>query len=79
MNCQEVKELSSDYLDQRLAPSQVVPLEEHVKSCLACGQELAQLRAIISIMASLGEIETSPDFLARVNEKIDGGRNPGRL
>ena len=79
MNCQEVRDLFSDYLDQRLAPSQVVPLEEHVKTCSACGHELAQFRAIISMTASLGEIETSPDFLARVNEKIDGGRNPGRL
>ena len=79
MNCQEVKELASDYLDRRLTPSQVVLLEEHVKSCLSCRQELAQLRAIISMTASLGEIETSPDFLARVNEKIDAGWNPSRL
>ena len=79
MNCQEVKELASDYLDRRLTPSQVVLLEEHVKSCLSCRQELAQLRAIISMTASLGEIETSPDFIVQVNRKIDGERYPGRL
>ena len=77
MNCQEVKELFSDYLDHRITPSQIVLLEEHVKSCPACGQELTQLRAIISMTASLGEIETPPDFIVQVNRKIDGERNPG--
>ena len=79
MNCQEVKELFSDYLDGRLAPSEVLQLEEHAKGCSACGRDLAQLRATISLMSSLGEIETSPDFLAQVNRKIDSGRNPSRF
>jgi len=79
MNCQEVKELFSDYLDGRLAPSQVILLEEHANICSACAPELADLRATVSLMGSLGGIETSADFLARVNEKIDQTRNPGRL
>jgi len=79
MNCKEVKEFSSDYLDGRLAPAEVIRLEEHMYSCSACARELAQLRATLSLMSSLSGIDTSPDFVVQVNRKIDGGRTPSRL
>lgn len=71
MNCQEVRQLSSDYLDQRLTPSELSSLEEHLKLCSGCRHEVEALRRTISLIGSLDEIETSPDFLVKVHRKID--------
>lgn len=71
MNCQDIKDLSSDYLDRRMAPSEIILFEEHLKACSGCRQEVEALRKTISLLGSLGEIETSPDFLDQVYRKID--------
>ena len=73
MNCQEVRELSSDYLDQRLVLSEASLLEDHLKLCSACREEIEVLRRTISAIGSLDEIKTSPDFLSQVHRKIDEG------
>jgi hypothetical protein len=79
MNCPEVQELFSDYLDARMAPSQAALLKEHLGACAACRQELAVLRSTVALIGSLDEIKTSPDFLAQVNRKIDTGSVMSRL
>jgi hypothetical protein len=73
MNCPEVQELFSDYLDDRLAPSQASLLKEHLGTCAACRLELEGLRQTIELIGSVEEMKTSPDFLAQVDRKIDGG------
>jgi len=44
MNCHEVKELSSAYLDQKLAPSQISSFEKHLNVCASCREEVEGLR-----------------------------------
>ncbi|HEY3302114.1 MAG TPA: zf-HC2 domain-containing protein [Candidatus Binatia bacterium] len=79
MNCPEVQELFSDYLDARLAPSHASLLKEHLGFCSACRQELEALRSTVTLICSLGEIKTAPDFLIQVNRKIDSGWKLGHL
>src|SRR5215467_612614 len=79
MNCQEARELCSDYLDHRLAPAQVSSLEEHLKACSVCNQEIEALRATISLIGSLDKISTSPDFLDQVQKKIKKRRDLKRV
>lgn len=71
MNCQEVKELFSDYLDHRLSPMNIALIHEHLKVCPGCSQEVAELRKTLSLIGSLEEIQTSPDFLGKVLRKIE--------
>jgi Putative zinc-finger len=71
MDCREIKELSSDYLDGRLGRAQVASFEEHLRGCPNCKQEMEALRITIYLIGSLGEVETSPDFLSQVQRKID--------
>jgi Putative zinc-finger len=71
MDCREIKELSSDYLDGRLGRAQVASFEEHLRECPNCKQEMEALHTTISLIGSLGEVETSPDFLSQVQRKID--------
>lgn len=79
MNCQEIKELSSDYLDQQLAPHQVSLFEEHLKDCSNCRLEVETLRTTVSLIGSLDEIKTSPDFLSQVHRKIEKRGGLSRL
>ncbi|MFQ5903072.1 MAG: DUF2275 domain-containing protein, partial [Candidatus Binatia bacterium] len=79
MNCQEVRELSSDYLDHRLVPSEASLLEDHLKVCSGCREEIETLRTTVSAIGSLDEIETSPDFLSQVHRKIERGGRVKRL
>ncbi|MFQ5682791.1 MAG: anti-sigma factor family protein [Candidatus Binatia bacterium] len=71
MNCQEIKELSSDYLDQQLTPPEVSLFETHLNACSACRQELETLRTTVSLIATLDEVETSPAFLDRLHGRIE--------
>lgn len=71
MNCQDVRELSSDYLDRRLAPHELSALEEHLGVCPDCRREIEALRATISLLGSLDLVETSADFLSRVHRKLE--------
>ncbi|MGH7771943.1 MAG: zf-HC2 domain-containing protein [Candidatus Binatia bacterium] len=79
MNCQEVRERSSEYLDQRLASTEVLLFEEHVKACSDCQQEVEALRTTISLISSLDEIKASPDFLNQLHRKIEKGRGMMRV
>jgi len=71
MNCQDIRELSSDYLDQRLTPPETSFIEEHLRTCSSCRQEIELLRTTISLIGSLDPIETSADFLSQVHSKIE--------
>ena len=77
MNCHEVKELSSAYLDQKLAPSQISSFEKHLNVCASCREEVEGLRKTISLIGSLDEIETSPNFLVKLNAKLDRKKGIG--
>ncbi|TMA07373.1 MAG: zf-HC2 domain-containing protein [Deltaproteobacteria bacterium] len=76
MDCREIRELFSDYLDGRLVPAQVASLEEHLRGCRDCKQEMESLRTTISLIGSLGGIEPSADFLNQVQRKIDKQGKP---
>lgn len=79
MNCEEIKELSSDYLERRLTVSQVAPFREHLRICPDCRGDVEELRKTVALIGSLDEIEMWPDFLVQVNKKIDGGGKLRRL
>lgn len=70
MNCNEIKELCSDYLDCCLGDKQEV-FELHLMQCPTCKREIEQLRKILATLRCMKEVEVPPDFLSRLNERID--------
>jgi hypothetical protein len=79
MNCQETRELLSEYLDQRLASGQSTAVEEHAASCRDCHEELEALRRTVSLLGRLDETEPSPGFVSEVERKIERGQWLSRL
>lgn len=70
MNCNEIKELCSDYLDCCLGDKQEV-FELHLMQCPTCKREIEQLRRILATLRCMKEEEVPPDFIVRLNERID--------
>lgn len=53
MNCNEVEHLLADYLGDELNTPQRTALDAHVRSCPACGNEVATLRESLAMVRSL--------------------------
>jgi hypothetical protein len=79
MNCKEVREQASAYLDQELGPADAAQLEQHLVGCVDCRQEIETLRKTVSLVGGLDPIETSTNFLGKVHEKIERGAKPRRI
>jgi hypothetical protein len=58
MNCQEVKELLSAYIDQELTRTETREVTNHLKACQDCTRELVTFRKLTGILHSLPEVKT---------------------
>jgi len=64
--CEEVRELFSDYLDAEIDPAARRRVEEHVGFCRRCRRVLANLRHTLEGVHALGE---TPEPHAHVGER----------
>ena len=71
MECAEIKELLSEYLDETLDSKTKVLVQEHVQTCSGCKAELDSLRSLVGVLGSLEPVKTPDDFLDRLHERIE--------
>jgi hypothetical protein len=71
MDCEEIREHLSAYVDDNLDAGGKARVEEHLLSCKACQQELASLKALVRELGSLESVEPPKDFLDQLNERIE--------
>jgi len=57
MNCSEIQQRLSGFIDGILPPEEKVLIEDHLKSCLKCNESFADLRKTIDYVHSLEDIE----------------------
>jgi len=62
MNCQEVRELLSPYIDDVLAPEDRQKVSAHMKECPECSNEYKSLVATVDQVRALGEIDPPHNF-----------------
>jgi predicted anti-sigma-YlaC factor YlaD len=55
LTCQELVEVVTDYLEDRLPPEQRILFEEHVAFCSWCRTYLEQMRETVRLTGSLRE------------------------
>ena len=60
LNCQEVVELVTDYLEQALLPEMQAQFEEHVAECPGCDTYLEQVQQTIMLLRKLTEQQMFP-------------------
>jgi predicted anti-sigma-YlaC factor YlaD len=61
LNCQEVVELVTDYLEQALLPEMKAAFENHVAECPGCDTYIEQVQQTIGMVRKLAEQSVFPE------------------
>jgi len=61
LNCQEVVELVTDYLEQALLPEMKAAFEKHVAECPGCDTYIEQVQQTISMLRKLAVRPVFPE------------------
>jgi anti-sigma factor RsiW len=64
MNCNELVELVTDYLEGRLSSADRARFEAHLAACEGCSNHLDQMRRTISTIGSIPAGSLSPEMEA---------------
>ncbi len=78
--CQDIMDLSSDYLDDDLPSSIAARFRGHMDSCPECNSFFATFRATILTLRDLPKHKASPDLKKRIQSRIaaeGGNAQPG--
>jgi hypothetical protein len=70
MNCTEIKDMLSLYIDGELDEKEQKIIEEHIITCESCRKELEQYKKIIYMLQNLIEEEPPKGFCKRLHEKL---------
>jgi anti-sigma factor RsiW len=73
--CQELVELVTDYLEDRLPASQRARFDAHLAQCSGCRTYLEQMRQTVSLLGHLPEEALSPDAERQLLEAFRGWRS----
>jgi hypothetical protein len=69
-NCDEYKEMISDYLDNELDSYLFSEFENHVENCISCKNELEDCKMTVNLIKSITEEELPVDFKHNLHAKL---------
>ena len=70
MNCNEIKDLFSLYIDDELSYEERLLVEEHLLKCEDCRNELEEYKKIIQALNEIPEEEPPSGYCKRLHEKL---------
>lgn len=70
MNCDGVRGLLSAYVDGELSAGELLRVEQHLRRCHWCADEVDALRQAIALVASLEEVEVPASFHMQLHERL---------
>ncbi len=76
MDCKNVKEKLSAYIEGDISSEEKMLIDEHLRSCQKCDESLAELRKTVDYVRSLEDIEPPPWLIQKVMAKIKSGSKP---
>jgi anti-sigma factor RsiW len=68
MDCNELVELVTAYLDESLSPETRARFDEHLRGCDGCENYLEQFRVTIATIGEIKDEQLDPVFRARLLE-----------
>ena len=71
MDCREVKDSLSAYLDQVLDKLNEEKIKEHLKECQACQEELASLKIAINFLKNGAEVSPPTNFRTNLRTRLE--------
>lgn len=76
MQCRNICEMLSPYIDGMLESSQVVQVEEHIAGCASCRLEYEKLRAAVEMVRGLPEVLPPAEFHDNLRQKLQSLPTP---
>jgi hypothetical protein len=76
MECSSIREKLSAYLEDAVSREERVLIEEHLKSCLACSADLADLKKTIEHIRGLEEVEPPAWMAQKIMAELREGERP---
>ncbi|ATW23697.1 anti-sigma factor family protein [Candidatus Formimonas warabiya] len=70
MNCKEIQDLLSPYLDQVLTPEEMGLVRQHLAGCEICRQELMRLKRTIRLIHTLEDVPLPINFQHDLHHKL---------
>ena len=74
VDCDDVRRLSSDYIEDQLPPKKLASVRTHLAGCGPCRAFVDTLATTISLLSKFPRVSPPPSFKNDVNEKIRGRR-----
>jgi anti-sigma factor RsiW len=76
MNCQTVKSLLSEFLDERLAAAEAWQVQTHLSDCAACGKTCRELESLRRALQALPTRQPSANFDSALAQRLALTRRP---
>ena len=76
MNCRQVVELMTDYIEGTLAPAERARFEEHIAGCDGCTAYLDQMRITRRIVGRLADVPMPQSVERELVEAFRNWRKP---
>ena len=76
MNCKNVRDRLSDYLDNNLSGSEKRDFEAHIKECRSCEAEVTAFRSIIAEASSLDRVAAPDSLWSKIAVELDSTDEP---
>lgn len=71
MECKRMRQMISPYVDGELGPVEEKTFADHIHTCSACREALAETQAVRGLFASAGKFSAPLGFSARVMATIE--------
>src|SRR2546429_567443 len=71
MDCREFRNKHVAFVDDVLPAVEMRAMQQHRSSCSRCSRQDTSIRRSLMLVRSLPPITTSPDFMARLNERLE--------
>ncbi len=76
MQCSEIREMLSAYIDDVLDRRSKAAVEDHLGTCRACFQELTDLQETVKLLRSLGEVAPPAGFREQLTGRLSAEPGP---
>ncbi|ATW23778.1 anti-sigma factor family protein [Candidatus Formimonas warabiya] len=70
MNCLDIQDLLSPYLDDVLTSEEILMVENHLEGCPSCRKDLAELKETVALIQSIPEVPLPSDFSDQIHDLL---------
>ena len=70
VDCEDVKQMSSDYIEDQLPPKRLKSVQQHLTGCGPCRAFVETLTTTIGLLSRLPRVTLPPSFKENLNSKI---------